>query len=89
MRFPTLTTAEAMELIEFMFPERTAGMDWIREQPYAGQVAQAFAILERHRSRSEAVAACIRYYEANADRMRCDLNRTRGLPTVSGVLESA
>ena len=59
-----------MELIEFMFPERTAGMDWIREQPYAGQVAQAFAILERHRSRSEAVAACIRYYEANADRMR-------------------
>ena len=78
-----------MELIEFMFQERTAGMDWIREQPYVGQVAQVIAILERHRSRSEAVAACIRYYEANADRMRCDLNRTRGLPTVSGVLESA
>ncbi len=68
---------------------RAACMDWIREQPDAGQVAQVIAILEPHRRRSEAVAACIRYYEANADRMRCDLYRMRGLPVGSGVVESA
>ena len=39
--------------------------------------------------RSEAVATCIRYYEANRDRMRYDLCRTRGLPVGSGIVESA
>ena len=47
------------------------------------------AIPEPHRLRSEAVAACIRTCEANADRMQCDLYRTRGLPVGSGVVESA
>ena len=35
------------------------------------------------------VAACLRYYEANADRMRYDLCRKLGLPVGSGVVESA
>ena len=39
--------------------------------------------------RSEAVAACIRTYEANADRMRCDRCRKLGLPVGSGVVERA
>ena len=69
--------------------ERTACMDWIREQLNAGQVTQVIAILEPHRRRSEAVAACIRTYKANAGRMQCDLYRTRGLPVGSGVVESA
>ena len=69
--------------------ERAACMDWIREQPDTGQVAQVIAIPEPHRRRSEAVAACIRCCEANADRMRCNLYRTRGLPVGSGVVESA
>ena len=59
--------------------ERTACMDWIREQLNAGQVAQVIAILEPHRRR----------LETNADRMRCDLYRARGLPVGSGVVESA
>ena len=64
-------------------------MDWIREQLDARQVAQVIAILEPRRRRSEAVAACIRYCEATADRMRCDLYRTHGLPIGSDVVESA
>ena len=69
--------------------ERTACLDWIRERLNAGQVAQVIAALEPHRHRSEAVAAFIRYCETNADRMRCDLYRARGLPVGSGVVESA
>ena len=69
--------------------KRTVCMDWIREQLNAGQAAQVIAILEPHRRRSEAVAACIRYYQTNAGRMQCDLYRTRGLPVGSGVVESA
>ena len=42
----------------------------------------------RHRYRSEAVAACIRTYEANADRIQYDLYRTRRLSVGSGVVES-
>ena len=66
--------------------ERTACMDWIGERLNAGQVAQVIAILEPHRRRSEAVAVCIRTYEANVDRMQCDLHGTRGLPVGSGVV---
>ena len=40
------------------------------------------------RRRPGAVAACIRYYEANRDRMRYDPCRTRGLPVGSGIVES-
>ena len=64
-------------------------MDWIKAQLNAGRVAQVIAALKRCGDRSEAVAACIRYYEANADRMRCDLCRKLGLPVGSGVVESA
>jgi len=42
-----------------------------------------------HRRRSEPVAVCIRYCEVNANRMRCDLCRKRGLPAGSGLAESA
>ena len=69
--------------------KREEWMDRIREQLNAGQVAQVIAIPEPHRRRSEAVAACIRTCEANADRMQCDLYRTRGLPVGSDVVESA
>ena len=67
---------------------REAWMDWIRKQLDAGRVDRAVAALKRHR-RLEAVAACIRYCEANMDRMRCDLCRRRGLPVGSGIVESA
>ena len=69
--------------------ERKAWMDWIRKQLDAGRVDRAVAALKRCRDRSEAVAACIRYYKANRDRMRCDLYRKRGLPVGSGFVESA
>ena len=69
--------------------ERKAWMGWIRKQLDAGRVDRAIAALKPHRDRSEAVAACIRYYEANRDRMRYDLYRKRGLPVGSGVVESA
>ena len=36
----------------------------------------------------EPAAACIPCCEANADRMRCDLRRKRGLPVGSGVVEN-
>ena len=52
--------------------ERKACMDRVKELLDAGQSAQVTAALEPWRNRSEAVAACIRYYEANADRMRYD-----------------
>ena len=63
-------------------------MDWIRKQLDAGRAERVVAALKRHR-RFEAVAACIRYYEANMDRMRYDLYRRRGLPVGSGIVESA
>ena len=49
----------------------------------------AAAALKPHRDRSEDIAACIRYFKANRDRMRYDLYRKRGLPVGSGVVESA
>ena len=67
---------------------REAWMDWIRKQLDAGRAERVVAALKRYR-RLEAVAACIRYYEANMDRMRCDLCRRRGLPVGSGIVESA
>ena len=56
--------------------KRKAWMGWIRKQLDAGRVDRA-------------VAACIRYFKANRDRMRCDLYRKRGLPVGSGFVESA
>ena len=67
---------------------REAWMDWIRKQLDAGRAERVVAALKRHR-RFEAVAACIRYCEANMDRMRYDLYRRRGLPVGSGIVESA
>ena len=49
----------------------------------------ASAALKPYRDRFEAVAVCIRYYEANRDRMRFDLCRARGPPVGSGIVESA
>ena len=46
-----------------------------RAGPAAGQVAQA-------------VAVGIDYFDANKDRMRCDLCRKRGLPVGFGIVES-
>ena len=69
--------------------ERKLRMDWIKEQLNAGQVAQVIVTLKPHGDRSEAVAACIRTYETNADRMRNDLCRKLGLPVGSSVVESA
>ena len=55
----------------------------------AGRVDDVVADLKPHRDRSDDVEACIRYYEANRDRMRYDLCRTRGLPVGSGSVDSA
>ena len=54
-----------------------------------GRAAHVIAILEPHRRRSEAVAACIRTCEANSDQMQCGLCRKHGLPVGSSVVESA
>ena len=59
-------------------------MDRIRKQLDAGRVKRVIAALKRYR-RFEAVAACIRAYEANKDRMRCDLYRKRNLPVGTGI----
>ena len=64
-------------------------MERIRKQLDAGQVDRVIADLKPHRDRHEAVAACIRYYETNRDRMHYDLCRARGLPVGSGIVESA
>ena len=45
-------------------------------------------LLSWHRDRFEAVAACIRTCEANRDRMRYNLCRTRGLPVGSGIVKA-
>ena len=68
--------------------ERKAWMDWIRKQLDAGRVDLAVAALKPYRDRFEAAAVCIRYYEANRDRMRYDLYRKRALPVGSGIVES-
>ena len=61
----------------------------IKDQPGAGRAYDVIAGLKPDRRRAEAVATCIRYYEANNDRMRCDICRKRGLPVGSGVAERA
>ena len=68
---------------------RAAWMERIRKQLDAGRVDLAVADLKPYRDRSEAVADCIRTYEANRDRMRYDLCRKRGLPVGAGFVESA
>ena len=68
--------------------KRKAWMGWIRKQLDAGRVDRVIAALKPYR-RFEAVAACIRYFKANRDRMRYDLYRKRGLPVGSGFVESA
>ena len=88
--FHALTCAAAA--VQTLTPDkgkRKLRMDWIKAQLNAGRVAQVIAALKRCGDRSEAVAACSRYYEANADRMRYDLCRKLGLPVGSGVVESA
>ena len=81
----------ASDAVQAVTPDKgkqAAWMDWIRKQLDAGRAERVVAALKRHR-RLEAVAACIRYYEANMDRMRYDLYRRRGLPVGSGIVESA
>ncbi len=53
------------------------------------RVDPAIAELKPHRHCDEAVEACVRYMEANKDRMRCDPCRKRDLPVGPGVVESA
>ena len=74
--------------LEYASAAVKAGMGWIRKQLDAGRVDRAVAALKPCRDRSEDVAACIRTYKANRDRMRCDLCRKRGLPVGSGFVES-
>ena len=69
--------------------ERKARMERIKAQLNGGRVDLAVAGLKPHRHRDEAVEACVRYMEANKDRMRYDVYRKRGLPVGSGVVESA
>ena len=69
--------------------ERKAYKGSIKEQMNAGQGAQVIVALKLRSRQPEAVAVCIDYCEVNADRMRCDLCRKRGLPVGAGVVESA
>ena len=69
--------------------ERKARMERIKAQLNGGRVDLVIAGLKPHRDRDEAVEACVRYMEANKDRMRYDIYRKRGLPVGSGVVESA
>ena len=81
----------ASDAVQAVTPDegkRKKRMDWIREKLGTRQVAQVISKLKPHR-RFGAFAACIRYCEANRDRMRCDLCRKRGLPVGSGIVESA
>ena len=68
---------------------RKARMERIKAQLNGGRVDLVIAGLKPHRDRDEAVEACVRYMEANKDRMRYDVYRKRGLPVGSGVVESA
>ncbi len=67
---------------------RKARMESIKARLNDGRVDLAVAGLKPHRHRDEAVEACIRYFESNKDRMRCDICRKRGMPVGSGVVES-
>ncbi len=67
---------------------RKARMESIKARLNDGRVDLAVADLKPHRHRDEAVEACIRYFESNKDRMRCDIYRKRGMPVGSGVVES-
>ena len=69
--------------------KRKVWMGWIRMQLDAGRVNRVIAALKPYRDRSEDVVACIRYYEANRDRMRYDLYRKRDPPVGSGFVARA
>ena len=72
-----------------MFASRFTGVDGLDQGAAdVGWIAQVIAALKPDRDWFEAVAACIRYCEANRGRMRCDLCRERGLPIGSGIAES-
>ena len=87
--FHALTYAAAQALTPDKSKQKLR-MDWIKAQSNAaGWVARVIAALKPHRDRSEAVAVCIRTYEANADRMRYDLYRKLRLLIGFGVVESA
>ena len=66
--FHALTCVAAAQALTPDKSERKLRMDWIKEQLNAGRVAQVIVALKPHGDRSEAVAACIRTYETNADR---------------------
>ena len=48
-------------------------MDWIKEQLNAGRAVQVIAALKRHCDWSDDGAVCILCYQANRNRMRCNL----------------
>ena len=79
----------ASDAVQAAAPDKGKRKAWIRKQLDAGRVDRAVAALKPHRDRSEAVADSIRTCEANRDRMRYDLCRTRRLPIGSDIVESA
>ena len=85
-QFHALDCAAAVRAIAPDKAGRKARMERIKAQLNGGRVDLAVAGLKPHRHRDE---ACVRYMEANKDRMRCDACRKRGLPVGSGVVESA
>ena len=56
--------------------ERKVWMERVKAQLNDGRVDLAVAGMKPHRERDEAVEACVRYMEANKDRMRCDACRS-------------
>ena len=53
--------------------ERKAWMNWIKGASGRWADRLGHSALKPHRELPEAMVACIRNYEANMDRMRCDL----------------
>ena len=87
--FHALTYVAAAQALTPDKSKQKLRMDWIKAQSNAaGWVARIIAALKLHRDRSEAVAACIRTYEANADRMRYDLYRKLRLLIGFGVVKA-
>ena len=81
--------ARAVEELTSDKDERQVRMEMIKEQPNHWPVARIIAVIMPYCEWSEVVVACIDYFEANKDQMRCNLSRKRRSPAGSGIAASA
>ena len=80
--------SDALKAIYPTKSERILHLKRMKAMLKSGQVAHVLAELARHNSH-EAVAKCIRYYNANLHRMRYHDYAERGLPLRSGLIEGS